>query len=319
MVATSAMRLVIASWLSPIHWRVWPQTWTRCMLMLGDGWRMFVGSIFFTVVWQGDNLILGMWHGQEQVGIYSIAFQLSLQGLALLTDNLAGVLLPVMGHMSGDAARQRDGFLRALRYLCLIGVPLCFIQGALAEPLLRLFWHDKWVAATRPLQALCVGMAFQLIGVPSTQFLLAQGRLATYMKTAVLSAVGLVIAVTCAVQFGAATSVAVAVAGIYLIMNACIAGAALGKRGSGIPLMLSGFPEVARVMAVPLLSGLIGGMVGYEVGQWTMHRQGPLLALVAGSSAGLAASILVIATVSRELTSGSIGLIRSLINRQPAS
>jgi hypothetical protein len=83
--------------------------------------------------------------------------------------------------------------------------------------------------------------------------------------------------------------------------------------------MLSGFPEVARVMAVPLLSGLIGGMVGYEVGQWTMHRQGPLLALMAGSSAGLAASILVIATVSRELTSGSIGLIRSLINRQPAS
>src|SRR5947209_5773858 len=65
----SIIRSVTTFWLAPIRMTRWP-AWSRWRVMLGDGWRMSLGLMFFHVVWQCDYLILGMRRSQEQVGIY---------------------------------------------------------------------------------------------------------------------------------------------------------------------------------------------------------------------------------------------------------
>ena len=180
---TSIVMSIVTVRAAHLRRRIWP-SWTRCAVVLGSGWRIALSVVLFQIVWQCDYLILGMRRSQEEVGIYFFAFQLSAQTLVILTQNLAGVLLPILGHLSGDSTRQIDGFVRAARFLCAVGIPFCFLQAAVASPFLRLIWHEKYVDAIPAFQALSVGSAFRLLGVTGANLLLAQGRFNSYLACA---------------------------------------------------------------------------------------------------------------------------------------
>lgn len=318
-VVVNALRMVLGLWLAPVRWTLLPR-WSRCQVMLGDGWKMMLSLFFFQVVWQCDNLILGVFHTEQQVGIYFFAFYLSAQTLSMLSNNLASVLLPILGRMSGNQQRQNQGLIQACRYLCAIGLPLCFIQAAVGGPLLRVVWQDRWVSAIPAFQALSIGWAFRLIGLPSVSLLQAQGRLNAYLYFAIASAFSFVIVITIAAHVGAATTVAVAAALFYATMETGIAVIALGKTGvgpGGGPLSLSqGLRIVQSITRVPLLSAILGGTISYVLGEWTMRHYGPLPALVLGTAGGLIVSSSVLYILMPNLIRELVALVTGLVTRR---
>ncbi|HEX4792957.1 MAG TPA: oligosaccharide flippase family protein [Humisphaera sp.] len=304
------LRASAGFFLSPVKILRQPH-WSRWRVMLGDGWKLTLTFLLFQVVWQCDYLVLDATNSVEQVGIYFFAFQLSSQMLTLLSQSLAGVLLPVLGHLRGDSTRQLSGFLRAARYLCAIGIPLCFLQAGVADPLLRVIWHEKWVEAIPALQALSIGTAFRLLGVPSTSLLIAQGRLNAYLISAAISAIGFLAIITFAAHLGAATSMAVGVAIFYSIMETGIAIVAIGGGTAG--WFSRGLEAVKLVLSPPVFSGLVGGAVGFAAAHFVSVRLGAMPALLIGSASGFAASMLAIRSTSKEMFLELLALPRSFI------
>ena len=97
------------------------------------------------------------------VGAYFFAFRLAIQPVQLLAGNLSNVLFPILAQLRGDPARQGEAALKASRVLSYVVMPYCFLQAAVAKPLLTLVFADKWLAAIPLMQILSIGLAFDAV------------------------------------------------------------------------------------------------------------------------------------------------------------
>lgn len=151
----------------------------RWRYMVGDSALILGTYLCFTLITQGDNVLLGLSASDVQVGLYYFAFNLSLQGVAVLVGNLFNVLFPSFTHIQGDAVRQTNALLRAIRLLALVCIPLCFLASALSDPMIRLLFAPKWYGAIPIMRVLCIGMTAHVLGWTAHGLMQAQGRFRT--------------------------------------------------------------------------------------------------------------------------------------------
>lgn len=164
----------------------------RWRFLFSDSGIVFVSNACVFVMLNADYFILSRFQDKDTVGQYFFAFNLSLQTLATLTQNLGGVLFPALAKLATDPKRQVDGFLRATHLMAYLTLPACLGQAAIAEPLLRAIYGHKWDPAIVPLQILSVGMAMRTIGWPAVSLLNAQGRFVARMNLSIASFIAFV-------------------------------------------------------------------------------------------------------------------------------
>jgi PST family polysaccharide transporter len=180
----------VALWsLAPVRVRAHPEL-DRWPQMLGANGILFAASVFQTIAWQSDYLILGRLYPNEKsmVGRYYWAYNLSTQTAQLLALNVAGILLPSLSRLQDDVGRMREAFLRSAKVLTAVGVPACLIQAALAEPIVRLAFEPKWHPAIPIIEVLSIGFAFTVVFPACGSLLKAQGRLWTLLFLTAISA-----------------------------------------------------------------------------------------------------------------------------------
>jgi hypothetical protein len=123
------------------------------------------------------ELLLLTWVGGPMaVGLFAFAFQLSSQANVVIANQVSGVIQPVLSHINEDPARQFRAFVRALRLIGCIGVPISIIQGAIGYPVFRLLFGSKWDDAIPAFIALSVMQAFIFLSTPIMTLLKARGR-----------------------------------------------------------------------------------------------------------------------------------------------
>lgn len=170
----------------PIKRRLYLRRWKY---LLNDSALLFLASFFIMLTWQGDYIVLGIWHDAKTVGIYFFAFNLSIQTMQVFTSNLSGVLFPALSKLQGDIVHQTRAFLRATELLALVGVPFCLLQAALAGPAIAMLFNSWWEPAIRVLQLLSIGMAVRLVASPGGSLMQAQGRFRTYLLVNAINSV----------------------------------------------------------------------------------------------------------------------------------
>lgn len=125
-------------------------------------------------------LVLARLTDESQTGLFGFAFVLANQANFVISYQLGTVLQPVFGKLKSDPARQAQGFLRVVRAIGALAVPLSFLQAALAQPLFQLVFAEKWWSAAPIFSVLCIGQAFYFAMAPAMALLKAQGRFQTY-------------------------------------------------------------------------------------------------------------------------------------------
>lgn len=249
--------------------------WKR---LLPDTFSLFLSRLLGSVVSQGDYMILGALASAEQVGLYYFAFNLSRQVVQVFTVNLSSVLLPALSALQAEPVRQMKAALRASSLLAVLTIPLCLGQAAIAEPLVKLFFGDQWLASIPMLQLLMLGTAINAPSWMNVNLLQAQGRHATVARVQLFAASTFLFWVTLGAYWK--QGLGVALASSWAISISSIVGIFVAIRPAG-----GGIKEILAIYQGPtLLSiGAIGGSwaVLHAVPGLQAHPLVELLAMIA--------------------------------------
>jgi O-antigen/teichoic acid export membrane protein len=262
---------------------------SRWKYMFNDSATLFISGLFLMLQWQGDYIVLGRIYTGAILGIYYVAFNLSIQTMHLFTGNLTGVLFPALSKLQGDPARQIRAFLDATRMLALIAVPLCMLQIGLADPGIRLFFQDnKWQDAIPVLQALSLGMAFRVVASPGGSLIQAQGRFRVILITNVVNAIVFLSLATVGALVGdpdaaslwlrPATTVGIAVAFYFAVIGPIFLYVAIYPSGGT-------WRDIGRVYFAPMVAGVIAVACAMFIGSFVpvdrihSHRWGQAVRL----------------------------------------
>lgn len=161
--------------------REWPN-------LIGDGAWLLGSRACSIVVSNGDYMVLGAL-SLAAAGDYYFAFNLSMTTTMLLVASMGSVLMPTLCKLQDDPKRQTAVALQTVSAIALLALPVSFMQAVASGPILRLIWHQKWLRSVPILEILSVGMAFQVLGVPGSNLLVAQGRYRTQFMTSLASTI----------------------------------------------------------------------------------------------------------------------------------
>lgn len=282
------------------HWRT----------LLGVSGILLLTGVCNRMIQRGDYLILGAYYSPEQVGVYFMAYSLSVQTVMLLSNSLGSVLFPTLSKLQSEPHRQRAAFIRAARMMTLLAMPASVALAVVADPLVRMLFPEKWLPVIPILQVLAVGMALRTLMALADAHIRASGRFGLLLFSAFLQALiffGLALA---GAQFGVwYFALMVSVAFVVTPVLATIL--ALGCTSNTLI-------SVLHIVAVPLLASLLGAVLAF-----------PCIALLSGSAAWqffvLAITAVVFAaatlTVARAFAPNLwlelAGIRRQFVNRLP--
>lgn len=192
----------------------------RWRYMMGDSARLIGADIAKTAVIQLPTMILGrLYPGSAIVGHYFYGYQLSIQSAWLFARNLDTVLMPSLSKLRLDAERHQKAFIRAVRMISTVGIPLSFLQAAAADPAVRLVLPEKFYPAIPYMVVLSIGMAAQIAVQPASAMLRSQGRFGAFAWISWIQAILILSLVSLAAWLGSPLIAAATIAALISVFG----------------------------------------------------------------------------------------------------
>jgi lipopolysaccharide exporter len=123
-----------------------------------------------------DKLLIGSLIGVHGLGLYSVAYQLVMKPVQLVTPIVNRVALPVFAMVQLDDARLRSGFLDSMRVVSMLMFPVYMGLIVVADSLVLVLLGPAWQPAVPVLRLLAALGFFYSLGNPIGSLLLAKGR-----------------------------------------------------------------------------------------------------------------------------------------------
>jgi len=155
----------------------------RPRLTLAD-WRIFadflgwisISQIVLAINWQSDQLLLGKVMRPSQLGLFSIANNVTNIPLSALFSPLLRPLLSAFTMLREDRTRLQNSFQDASTSVVAIGLPILVGQSLVAGPMVRLLLGPKWVGAIPAVSLLDYSLIPMLFGMLLTPLSMALGE-----------------------------------------------------------------------------------------------------------------------------------------------
>jgi O-antigen/teichoic acid export membrane protein len=253
----------VAAWIV-VRWRPSfriPRGLFGPMLRYGRG---IVGvNMIAAVVHHADLAIVGRMLGTTALGLYQLAYKIPEATIIVITWVASRVLFPAFSRIP-EGRELRDAYLQALTYVSLISVPMAAGLFVIAEPLVRVFFGDNWLAAAPILRWLAVYAGIRSISTHGGDVLKATGRSSILAAAALLKAA----VILPALIFGARYSAE----GVAMALAAATAATA----AVDISIVRSILKFRLRHIAGALRPSLLAGAVMVAVTLWLERVSGAL-------------------------------------------
>lgn len=139
-----------------------------------------------------DYAFVGRLRGEDDLGVYSRAFNLSNMPSTHITRLVGQVMFPALSRVNESLADLRRVFLRAVKYTSLVSIPLGVGIFVFSPPFMDILYGAKWHTAVVPMQLLVVygvlrsiagnmGDVFKASGKPQWLLGIAAWRLTTML------------------------------------------------------------------------------------------------------------------------------------------
>jgi len=187
LVAQSAIRCVLT--LTQVQWR--PRlrlSWPYLKEIVSYGKSILGNDLTRYASANVDYLIVGRVLGAGALGYYSLAFSLANYPVTNLAFILSRIAFPAFAAVQEDLDYARRMYLKMIRLLAALVVPLLVVLALVAGPLTVGLLGEKWQPAVLPLQLLVIAGISRSIAYPSSDMLRALGFPSVPFKINVLQA-----------------------------------------------------------------------------------------------------------------------------------
>jgi O-antigen/teichoic acid export membrane protein len=179
-------------------------------LMADAKWAILT-TVGVALILQGDYFIVSTIETKAVVGLYYWGFQLNGAAMAPFLGLLGGVLTPPLGRLNAHPARQAAAFVRIIRVVCVVSMPMS-IAAAMCWPwLIHVLWQGKWDAAIVVTQLMALSTCFRTLQPLATAVLEARGEFRAAAFMLIVDGALTVIAAAVGAMIGGVASIAIAV------------------------------------------------------------------------------------------------------------
>jgi lipopolysaccharide exporter len=120
-------------------------TRTHLRDLLSFGATLTVIDTTAIILYNIDYLFIGRVLGATSLGLYTIGFRIPEIAILNISHVAADVLFPAYSAM--DRTRLREGYLKSLRYMSMLTVPLAAGLAVLARPLVLVMFGHQWTGS----------------------------------------------------------------------------------------------------------------------------------------------------------------------------
>jgi O-antigen/teichoic acid export membrane protein len=179
----------IASWIV-LPWRpsfMFSRNAAKSLLSYGLG--ILAISILGVLAVNIDYLFVGRFLGAVELSIYTIAYRLPEVLLKGIYSTLSNVLFPAFSTLRSDPIKMQAVYLRTVKFVILLTVPLGLGMALTARPFILTFFTDKWEDAIPVMQAISIHIMLHSFTFNAGSLYQAQGKLKLHATMIFLKAI----------------------------------------------------------------------------------------------------------------------------------
>jgi O-antigen/teichoic acid export membrane protein len=155
---------VVASW-ALVRWRPRPgrASFALWRELVAYGKHITAADLVRRVTSESGALFTGRFLGIGPLGQYQLAYRIAARPFAALVNSVTFVLFPAFARIADDEVRFHRAFLRSLRWVSVVALPMSFILLPLGEPVALVLFGPRWRDAGLALMGMCAytaGWAF---------------------------------------------------------------------------------------------------------------------------------------------------------------
>jgi O-antigen/teichoic acid export membrane protein len=148
---------LVMSWTMTPGWDwITPKPWDRRLMreLLGYGVNAMGSRTVYFFFTNADNFVVGRQLGAAALGVYAKAFDFTTKTVDSLNKTISTVLFPSYSKIQHDRERLSRGYLKSLRMIATVTVPLAAGIAVTAPELVPVVLGNKWLAMIPILQIL---------------------------------------------------------------------------------------------------------------------------------------------------------------------
>lgn len=194
-----------------------------------------------------DNLLIGKFMGPTSLANYSKAYQLLMMPNNILLGVINPVLQPVLSDYKNDIPKVRNTYLKIIRLLLFIGMPLSVFLSIEANDIIFILFGNQWTDAVLPFRILALTVWIQMTLSSSGAIYQAMDKSRWLFINGIVSMVIIVTAIIIGVAHNSIMAVSILLS-ISFVINYIVSFSLLMKNA-----LLSNFFEITKCMIKPFI------------------------------------------------------------------
>lgn len=244
----------------------------------GFGSRMMISSIIDIAFSNAYILIIGKFYSATQLGYYNRADSMKQFPVSTFSGILNKVTYPLFAEIKNDDVRLKSVYKQIMKMVIFIVAPILVIMAALAEPLFRFLFTDKWLPAVPYFQILCIAGILYPLHAYNLNILSVKGRSDLFLRLEIIKKLLLVVVLAISFPFGIYGLIW---GGVLFSILAFF----INTHYSGKFLKYTSWEQLRDITPILLLAATMGGVVyfvNYELASFS-----DFIRLIAGGFTGI--------------------------------
>src|SRR6266403_2378720 len=124
----------------------------------------------------GDNVAVGKIMSASSLGLYQMAYKISILPISEISDVVSRVAFPVYTKISDDRKRLRSAFLKTISLVTVCSAILGLVIFLFPSEIITIILGKKWLAAAPALRVLSIYGVLRTISGPASALFLSVGK-----------------------------------------------------------------------------------------------------------------------------------------------
>ncbi len=148
-----------------------------------------LSSIFNYLYQNADNIVVGRILGTASLGLYEMAYKISILPITEISDVVSKVTFPIYSRIAEDIRRLKKAFLTTLVYISIASILFGLALLIFTEQIVRIVLGSQWISIVPVLKILVIfGVIRAISGSTSALFLAVQRQ--EYVTVTTLVSIG---------------------------------------------------------------------------------------------------------------------------------